>query len=170
MNLLFSKEKKEEPESFKIVLPHPPTFIYVNGILKKQNGKWKKTKVRKYLTANLWYGASGNADEVKIITQIKHKIKLFFLSKDLQIPVFTKFPLRITYTYYGPKGEFDLQNKLFFWAKLFEDFLQKQGKIPEDNVEHIQSERYEYVASKEPELVIEIEKIDERRTSQTSRL
>ena len=174
MNLKFNKQKElfkvakdlnRQVPAFKIVISKPPEYILVNSVTRNTNGNWKKVKVKKYLTANLWYGSDSNKKtEIEIRTQIKHKIKLFLLSLDLNIPEFKSFPLRIIYTYYGPKGAFDLQNKLFFWAKLFEDFLQKQGKIPNDNINYIQSERYEYIESTDKRLEIEIKTINAKTT------
>lgn len=159
MKINFEKnQEKQSIKSYTVIIPNPPDFIYVE-ISKKVLNRWIKKKTKKYLTANVWYGSSGTRDEVKHRMEIKKKSMWFLHSCVHKIPKFIEFPLKFTYTYYHSSTTFDLQNKLYFWAKLFEDYLVDTNKIPDDNVNYITSEHYEFIKSEEKKLIIKIEVI-----------
>lgn len=149
---------KESITSYKIIIENPIDYV-ITEAREKKTGKWITKKTKKYFTANIWYGSTGSKFEGRTRGQIKKKAMWFLHSYINKCPKFDKFPLRITYTYCAPITRFDLQNKLFFWAKLFEDYLVSRKLIPDDNVKYIQSERYEFAESSQKKLIILIESI-----------
>lgn len=150
------KEVTESSEDITIVIPNPLEFIYVVSS-KKKMGKWVKVRTKKYLTANLWYSSTGSFTDIQMRTDVKKGTMWFLHSYVKQIPKLTKFPIRITYIYYSNLRKVDLQNKLYFWAKLFEDYLVSRKVIPDDSIYYIQSEHYEFIESKDYKLVIKIQ-------------
>lgn len=152
-------------QSYKLVAVNPPQFVDISIYKKVGIGKkYRKTPVRKYFTANIWYGTSSvgtntGKNEILIRQAAKNKAIWFLKSYIKHIPKFTKFPIRISYEYHYKLGKYDLHNKLFFWAKIFEDYITKIKVIPDDSVKYITEESYKYIESKESKLVITIESI-----------
>lgn len=147
-------------------ITNPPDYVDVN--IYKKAGKSKlsgyiKKLVRKYFTANIWYAKSSEKNDILIATAAKKKVDMFFLVYvKMHCPTIKleDCPVRMSYEIHRPLTKFDLHNKLFFWAKLFHDYMVNTKKIPDDSVKYIQEENYKFVESKESLLIITIESIN----------
>lgn len=115
----------------------------------------KKKVKRYYLTANIFYGTINHFIRADIVQKCK-----WFLHNHLQqIPKIDSV-ISINLEYHTEKNnEFDIDNKLFFWSKLIQDWLVKNNKIPTDSVKHIQEVRYRYRRG-ESKLILKIETIE----------
>lgn len=97
-----------------------------------------------YLTANVFYDGTHWAIKDKIVKYAKEY--LYWKIKDL--PKIQK--CAITIIYRSPKDNFDLDNKCYFWIKIFLDLIKPPtkrmddrvrsmtlDKIPDDSVRHV---------------------------------
>ena len=152
-------------ETYKLVAENPPQYFTVEVKEPSGWGKGYKTvRKRKYYTANIWYGIatkglSTGKNERKIRATAKKNAIWFLKSYMKSRPKLTKFPLRVTVEYHHPMSYFDLHNKCFFWSKIFQDYIGKNGLkcIPDDDVKYIQEEIYRFIESKERKLVFILE-------------
>ena len=123
-----------------------------NPIEKLVLGKKKKTTY--YLTANIFYSGT----HFSIRKQIVDKVK-FYLMSYLQDCPHLPNPVSISIGYQTNKNtRFDLDNKAFFWSKLFCDTLQSMKKIDDDSVAYIKQLHYFYQKG-EPKIIFQINEL-----------
>ena len=88
-----------------------------------------------YLTANIFYGGVHWAIRSKIVDYAKAEL-LQYISA---IPPLKDFPIHIEVGYHSSKKTFDIDNKAYFWAKVFIDLIKTKKFVPDDNVRFISS-------------------------------
>lgn len=146
-----------------VIIENPPDYVDVT-LQKKTGLSYKAVKKRKYFTANIWYGGeSGTRNDLKVKTAAKDKVNKFFMAYvNKLVPKLKEedYPIHIRCIVYRPLSNFDLHNKAFFWCKLLEDYLVRNGKITDDSVKYVQEESYKYVRSSISKLVFRIKTID----------
>jgi len=125
----------------EIVIPDPIEYIAIG----------KKKPKKYYLTANIFYGTVHHFIRADIVT----KCKWFLHNHLIDVPKIN-VPIFILIEYHTEKnGEFDIDNKGYFWGKIIQDWLVKNKKISGDSVKNIQGVVYLYKRGK-PKLVIKI--------------
>lgn len=90
-------------------------------------------KRKHYLTANIFYGGVHWAIRSKIVEMAKSELSVLAHS----IPPIKDFPIAIEINYISSKKTFDIDNKAYFWAKVFVDYIKTHKVIPDDNVRFI---------------------------------
>lgn len=116
-----SCEEFEQYDFFKtILIPNPPTKYtdVKKNIIDPSTGRLKE--IVYYLTANIFYAGVHFAIRSKIVENVKYYLVEYM--KD--IPELQKMKIEIVYS--KDKTQFDLDNKVFFWLKMFLDLV----KIP----------------------------------------
>jgi hypothetical protein len=114
--------------------------VELNGIIEFVT--IEKAKPHKYyLTSNIFYGGVHFRVRMKVVEICKKMLddkiaKEYF--KDL------KTPIEIEFIYSSPKQTFDIDNKLYFWNKIFADWMRENGFIKDDNVKFINKITYRY--------------------------
>jgi hypothetical protein len=107
-------------EDFKfikeIIIPNPPTFYQIKKV-KKSNEAGYDIFDKYYLTSNLFFN---NATSYHVISKIVQDCKIFLKEKIGVLPEIEKMRLEIEY---HSNKHIDLDNKIFFWKKLFLDIL-----------------------------------------------
>lgn len=102
----------------EVVIMNPPTK-YVDRkrkVIDEKTGKLREDVY--YLTANLFYaGGLHYSLQAKIVKEVKYYLAHNFAS----LPKLER--MRVEVVYYSPKDNFDLDNKLYFWVKLFLDII-----------------------------------------------
>lgn len=100
----------------EIVFIHPPTYYAIKKVKKsKELGEDVFTKY--YLTSNLFFN---NATSFHIISKIVQECKIYLKDNIGYLPPLEKMRLEIEY--HSPKA-IDLDNRLYFWNKLFLDII-----------------------------------------------
>lgn len=135
----------------------PETYFDITSkrTIDEKTGRLKNT--RYYLSANLWFGAKIHYHTQKKINDF---CKNYLLMYCQGLPKLDK--LRIKITYFSTTPTFDLDNKAFFWMKIFLDLLktptnkqllaaQKKGYkiihldiLHDDNVQFVDSIKWKY--------------------------
>lgn len=100
----------------EIVINDPPTF-YKNKKIKKSKEAGEDVFDKHYLTANLFYTQNVH---YHVISKITHEVKLFLLDKIGVLPELEKMRLEIEI---HASKHIDLDNRAYFWKKLFMDIL-----------------------------------------------
>lgn len=119
---------------FHAVFPDPPAYYDKKNHKIKCDDKGRVIEFdRHYLTANLWYSSDMHFS-------LKYKIidfaKAWLMPHMAEIPKIEK--CRIVVTYHHPSDAFDLDNKVYFWAKLILDIM----KTPTSK-QIIQAQKYD---------------------------
>lgn len=96
-----------------------------------------------YLTANIFYSGVHWSTRAKIVETAKIEL----MSKANKLCRFKDTPIVINIIYHSKKTTFDIDNKAYFWAKCFFDFIKTKELIPDDNVKFICSLHLDYVKS-----------------------
>lgn len=100
----------------EIVFVDPPTYYAIKKVKKsKELGEDVFTKY--YLTSNLFFN---NATSFHIISKIVQECKIYLKDNIGYLPPLEKMRLEIEY--HSPKA-IDLDNRLYFWNKLFLDII-----------------------------------------------
>lgn len=100
----------------EIVFIDPPTYYAIKKVKKsKELGEDVFTKY--YLTSNLFFN---NATSFHIISKIVQECKIYLKNNIGYLPPLEKMRLEIEY--HSPKA-IDLDNRLYFWNKLFLDII-----------------------------------------------
>lgn len=116
----------------------------------------KKKPKKYYLTANIFYGTVNHFIRADIVTECK----LFLHNHLMKVPKIT-VPVAIVVEYHSLKnGNFDIDNKGFFWGKLIQDWLVKNKKIEGDSTDYVQVVCYIFKRASS-KLIIRIESIEE---------
>lgn len=106
----------------EIIIDNPPTK-YVDRKKTKIDPKTGKLKENThYLTANIFYSGIPHYLRSKIINAIKE----YLINYMVDIPKLQK--ARIVLIYSKPQDTFDLDNKAYFWLKVFLDLLKTPSK------------------------------------------
>lgn len=100
----------------EIIIESPPTFYQIKKV-KKSIEDGHDVFDKYYLTANLFFN---NATSYHIISKIVQECKIFLKEKIGILPEIEKMRLEIEYHF---NKHIDLDNKIFFWKKLFLDVL-----------------------------------------------
>jgi hypothetical protein len=125
--------------------------------------------IKVYLTANVWYGSEtsgrqgekrkhGVTNEHLKRKEVKQKAIWSIHSECIKIPNYTQEKIKLTIIYSSKREGFDIDNKGYFWGKLFLDHIKRLGKIKEDTVKYVTSVSYKYKKGEE-HLKFIIEKI-----------
>lgn len=120
---------------------NPPTFIEI--------GKAKKRKI--YLGYNAIYAGIHYSVRQRIVSDMKKFLSTDELYKIKQIDG----AVRIEITYSKKSKNWDLDNRIGLWAKVFLDLI-KGNIIQDDNVRYVKELRYIYKEAEEDRLEIEI--------------
>ncbi len=151
----------------KLILKNPPEYMIMN-----------KAGEKAYLTANIFYAIPGNVFKEEdgkkskssmIVAVFKKKKVVEYASnwlfaeigqqKAFGGPWFTEFPLSVEIVVCNNKtGNWDIDNKGYFWCKILLDLLRHKNAIPEDHVRVISSITMRYERSVNSELRITIDK------------
>lgn len=102
-------------------------------------GKAKPHKY--YLTSNIFYGGVHFRVRMKVV-EICKKMLDDKIAKEYFKGL--KTPIEIEFIYSSPKQTFDIDNKLYFWNKIFSDWMRENGFIKDDNVKFINKITYRY--------------------------
>ena len=110
----------------EIIIENPPTFY---EIYKKKKSIEAGAPVydKYYLTSNLFFN---NGVSYFVISKIVEDCKLFLFEHMKGIPKLEKMRLEIEY---HSDKHIDLDNRLYFWTKLFLDILKSPTKRQEAN-------------------------------------
>lgn len=120
-----------------IVIPEP--------IKSLQIGKRKY-----YTTAEVYYSGINWHVRKKLVDACKWQIHQHYVEHDGPL----EFPLHIQFKFYG--GVRDLDNKGYFWNKVFFDYLKQIKLIPDDNIKYVNACKYMYSANKDERLEIDV--------------
>lgn len=120
---------------------NPPTFIEV--------GKIKKRKI--YLGYNAIYAGIHYSVRQRIV----HELKQFLCTKELYDVAPIEGPVRIEIIYSKKSQNWDLDNRLGLWAKVFLDII-KGRVVKDDNVRYVKELRYIYKEADNDKLEIVI--------------
>lgn len=96
-----------------------------------------------YLTANIFYAGCHWATRTKIVEMAKVEL----MQKAIKLRRFNELPIVVNIVYHSKKTTFDIDNKAYFWAKCFFDFIKTKGLLPDDNVKFICSLHLDYEKS-----------------------
>lgn len=130
------------------VIHNPPESITPMLWKPKKYGGYMQVPVKVYLTANIWYGSHGSSKNDKIVRASAKDISMFYLNRLVSAAPRCTGKIRVTVVYSTPKKSFDMDNKGYFWGKLFQDYLVKKGRLISDTVEYVTEVHYEYKDSK----------------------
>lgn len=83
-------------------------------------------------------------------------LKEMFTPYVLQLPVISKFPIKVRFDFYEPELPIDLDNFSIFYTKTFFDTLVDKKIIPDDSVKYVDSFACNYIKSEDSKLVIKI--------------
>ena len=171
-----------------------PDYITQVMLSKKRRVKYTKAgKVSKTSGTPKYHKIAGNDLWASLNPHVRAKIlkeiKLWFYDTYIRnLGVLSDFPISITFNFYGPLGDLDLDNLDIFYRIAFLDCLaghvrQKPvvnttistgninkewdydtypPKIPDDSVHFVREVRSTYTESTETKLVIEIKKYEHR--------
>ena len=125
------REKKLQTNPKEVTIDDPPTYYDIGG-------------ERKYLTANaLLYQKHWS-----VRSSIMKKAKKFLEEYMTHLkPLEAHSTLVVVFSVkkkVSPDMDFDVDNRGYFWGKMFQDQLQDMGLVPNDNAHWISKVHYEF--------------------------
>lgn len=125
------KKARSQANPKEVVIDDPPTFRKLDG-------------TKYYLTANVFFASYHWKVRKHITTWTKNYLKprmrhLKPLAAHSTLLVVFSVKREIT-----PKMNFDVDNRGYFWGKMFQDQLEKMELVPNDNAYWISKVHYEF--------------------------
>lgn len=132
VNKIRAKEsKKYQGNPRELSIDDPPTYRTIDG-------------TRYYLTANVFFASH----HWKIRNNIANWAKQYLKERMAHLkPVDARSRLLVVFSTtrkIGPKTRYDVDNRGYFWGKMFQDVLQELDLVAEDNAYWIGKVHYEF--------------------------
>ncbi len=153
MQLNFATRKENKRKTldgeWSAVIHNPPESVTPMIWSQTRTGSWVKVPKKVYLTANIWYGTHGHSKNERIIRAVAKDTCLIYMNSAVNSAPYCTGKIKLTVIYYSPKKTFDMDNKGYFWGKLFQDYLVKRERLISDTVEYVEEVHYIYKNSVE---------------------
>lgn len=126
--------------TYIVEIDNPRTYVEIG----------KKKPKRHYLTAQRFYSGVNHFVRKAIVDVCK--LDLLVASTGI-LKKIEEYPLSLIVEIHNEKkGKQDLDNKAYFWCKVFQDFIVERRYIKDDSVEYINDIRFLYKYSN-PKLI-----------------